>query len=168
MDTDAVQDFQNILNRLEALELEQENLDERRRAAREQLQELLEAVPARERRSSRAAAQAADGGPPHRIPPPLNVNLPLNGIFRPGQVVFIENRITHVPIRRRGNQADRAAIVTRVTEEPDRVYFTTFNGYSSFCHPRNLRDVGIGEQLVLQRIAQPGLQDRFPGFEFVH
>ena len=43
-----------------------------------------------------------------------------------GDRVFIENRISHVPLGRRATRKDRAAIVQRV--DPKCVYITTYNG----------------------------------------
>ena len=54
-----------------------------------------------------------------------------------GDRVFIENRISHVPLGRRATPKDCAAIVQRV--DPKRIYITTYNGYSTWRAPTNLR-----------------------------
>ena len=64
--------------------------------------------------------------------------------FQVGDHVFITNNIRHVPFRRRATPADRAAVIERTTD--NRIYFHTYNGYSTWRHRDNLRFLTPREQ----------------------
>ena len=69
--------------------------------------------------------------------------------FLIGEHVLMNNRMWHVPSNRPTTGSDRAAVVSRVTE--DRIYIQTYNGYETWRHPRNLRHLTLREQANIAR-----------------
>ena len=79
---------------------------------------------------------------PRRRAAPASDATPLPGVFQPGDYVYIDNQLgaTHVN-GRTATEADRAAVVTRVDQVTERIYFRTFNGYDTWRSPNNLHHI---------------------------
>ena len=122
--------LQGLITRLQQIQLERDTLLREERQVTARLEEAVRAT----REGSRNGTGASDPG---RVSPPPQAGTQREGTFNVGERVIIVNRIRHVPFSRRATPADRAATVQRVTE--DRIFITTYNGYSTWRRASNLR-----------------------------
>ena len=66
--------------------------------------------------------------------------------FYVGQHVYINNLIRHVELGK-ATPAEWAAVVTKITTAPKRVYIETYNGYSTWRDPSNIVRLPAREQV---------------------
>ena len=120
-----------LINKLNDLHIRRRRIDEEEEDTLARLQRELRDTSNRE--APPAVAAVVEDPDPH--------------LFAVGDHVHIENRIRHVALF--ANPADRAAIVTRV--QPHRIEITTYNGYSTWRAPNNLRHLSEREQNNIRR-----------------
>jgi len=114
-----VDDIEDIIRQLEELRIERSRISDRERQLLSQL------------------AITTGRTTTNRVTPTEIENDTDSSIFYVGQRVYIQNRIRHVPFSRRATPKDRAGIVSRIQDE--RIYLTTYNGYSTWRNRDNLR-----------------------------
>ena len=127
--------IQQLLYKLQELQIQrQENL----RVEQETLQELREKLEGTRGNQARSvsptpleAIHSAESSIQQRLQ------------FSVGDRVYIENKIRHVPVIRRANPKDRAAVVQRVKGE--QIHIVTYNGYNTWRKSSHLRHLSTAE-----------------------
>jgi len=133
--SDDPQDFEQVIRKLEALNLRRQALNLELLALDEEQGQLTTRL--------RTAVRSAQPEARTR--------------YRPGQLVYIKNELA--PSKILGSTetiADRVAIVSYHSLDTDRVTFTTLNGIKSNRQPSNVRPLRPGEEKSARAAARRG------------